>query len=324
MSIRRAALDPDLRAVHCGGMDAAIRFTDNRRGILLMLLAMAAFALEDAAIKAVSNSYSTAQVILILGLGGTAVFWALAARAGVSPLDRRALHPTVLIRCGAESVAGFLFIKALALSPLTTVSAIMQAAPLVLVAGGAFFLAERVGWRRWSAVVAGFVGVLMILAPWSAAFDPALLLAVGATFALSTRDIVTRMVPDDIHSLQLSTWGYVAIVPGGLIYLALGEPLRVPPAADVPMLAGLIALGAVGYYAITVSMRVGEVSVVAPFRYSRLVFAAALGMAFFGEFPAPMAWAGAALVIGSGLYAMVREGRGAPPRTGASPVMPPR
>ena len=324
MPIRRPVLDPAPRAVHCGGMDAALRFTDNRRGILLMLLAMAAFALEDAAIKALSSTYSTAQVILILGLGGAAVFWALAARAGASPLDRRALHPTVLIRCGAEAVAGFLFIKALALAPLATASAILQAAPLALVAGGALLLGEKVGWRRWSAVTVGFAGVLMILAPWSAAFDPALLLAVGATFALATRDIVTRMVPDDIHSLQLSTWGYLALIPGGLLYWALGDPMRAVPASDLPMLAALIALGAVGYYAVTVSMRVGEVSVVAPFRYARLVFAAILGIAFFAEYPAPLAWAGAALVIGSGLYAMVREGRRPPPKAGASAVMPPR
>lgn len=305
-------------------MDAALQITDNRRGISLMLFAMAAFALEDAAIKAVSTSYSTAQVILVLGIGGAAVFWALSARAGASPLHRRGLHPTVLIRCGAEAVAGFLFIKALSLAPLATASAILQAAPLALVAGGALLLGERVGWRRWSAVTVGFAGVLLILSPWSAGFDRALLLALGATFALAARDIVTRMVPPDIHSLQLSTWAYLALIPGGLIYWAAGDEMRVPPAADLPMLAGLIVLGAIGYYAVTVAMRVGEVSVVAPFRYSRLVFAGVLGIVFFGEFPAPMAWAGAALVIGSGLYAMVREGRRAPPRAGASAVMPPR
>ncbi len=301
-------------------MTAPARHTDNPRGIALMLLAMAAFALEDAAIKALSGTYSTAQVILVLGAGGTAVFWALAARAGAPLLDRRALHPTVLIRCGAEAVAGFLFIKALALAPLATVSAILQAAPLVLVAGGAFFLGERVGWRRWSAVIAGFAGVLLILAPWSTAFDPALLLAVGATFALAARDIATRMVPDEVHSLQLSAWGYLAILPGGLIYLALGDPLRAPPPADWPSLAGLVVLGTVGYYAVTVSMRVGELSVVAPLRYSRLVFAAILGIVLFDEFPEPMAWTGAALVIGSGLYAMVRERR----RPVASAVAAPR
>ena len=300
-------------------LSASAPDTDNRRGIALMLLAMAAFALEDAAIKAMSDAYSTAQVILVLGVGGAAVFWVLAVRAGASPIHRRALHPTVLIRCAAEAVAGFLFIRALALAPLATASAILQAAPLALVAGGALILGERVGWRRWSAVGAGFVGVLLILAPWSAGFDPALLLAVGATFALAARDIVTRMVPRDIHSLQLSTWGYLALIPGGLVYLALGDAWRAVPAADLPLLAVLIFLGVVGYYAVTVSMRVGEVSVVAPFRYARLVFAAVLGIALFGEHPAPLAWAGATLVIGSGLYAMVREGR-----RPASAVMPPR
>lgn len=300
-------------------MAAATRETDNRRGILLMLLAMGAFALEDAAIKAASVHYSTAQVLLVLGLGGAALFWALSVRAGASPLDRRGLHPTVLVRCGAEAVAGFLFVKALALAPLATASAILQAAPLALVAGGALFLGERVGWRRWSAVSAGFLGVLLILAPWSDGFDAALLLAVGATFALAARDIVTRMVPPDIHSLQLSAWGYLALLPGGLTYLALGEPLKAVPPADWPLLAGLILMGAVAYYAVTVAMRIGEVSVVAPFRYARLVFAAALGIVLFGEWPAPLAWAGAALVIGSGLYAMVREGR-----RPASAVLPAR
>jgi drug/metabolite transporter (DMT)-like permease len=300
-------------------MREAIPDTDNRRGIALMLVAMAAFALEDAAIKAASEAYSTGQVILILGIGGAAVFWSLSLRAGASPLHRRALHPTVLVRCAAEAVAGFLFIKALALAPLATASAILQAAPLALVAGGALILGESVGWRRWSAVSVGFAGVLLILAPWSATFDPALLLAVGATFALAARDIVTRMVPRDIHSMQLSTWGYLALIPGGLVHLALGDAWGPVPVADAPLWAALIALGVVGYYAVTVSMRVGEVSVVAPFRYARLVFAAILGIVLFGEHPAPLAWAGAALVIGSGLYAMVREGR-----RPASAVMPAR
>ena len=304
-------------------MTPPLRATDNRKGILLMLFAMAAFALEDAAIKGMSARYSTAQVLLILGVGGTALFWALALRAGASPLHRRGLHPTVLIRCTAEAAAGFFFIKALALAPLATASAILQAAPLVLVACGALLMGEQVGWRRWSAVSAGFAGVVMILAPWSAEFDPALLLAVCACVALAVRDVSTRMVPDDIHSLQLSTWGYLALIPGGLLYLALGEPMRMPPVSDIPLITILIVLGAVGYYAVTVAMRVGEVSVVAPFRYARLIFAAALGIAIFGEWPTPLAWAGAALVIGSGLYAMVREGRRAPVPA-ASPVMPPR
>ena len=284
---------------------------DNRRGILLMLLAMLLFSFEDALIKALSSDWSTAQVLLVIGLGGGAILAGLARRAGQPILHRANLHWAVLVRSGAEAVATFLFVTALATAPLGITSAIIQAAPLALVAGSALLLGEPVGWRRWSAVCTGFAGVLLIVRPWGAAFDPSLLLPVAATAGLATRDLVTRKVPAEVGTLALSVWAYAGVLLAAAVALLIEPRVAVPTPADLPAILALLVFSTVGYYAVTESIRVGEVAAVAPFRYARLVFAAVLGFAFFGEVPDRLSLAGAALIIGSGIYAMLREARAA-------------
>ena len=282
---------------------------DNRRGILLMLLAMLMFSLEDALIKAMSQGWSTAQILFVIGLGGGAILVLLARRNGQPILDRANLHWAVLVRSTCEGIGTILFVTALATAPLGLASAIIQAAPLMLVAGSAVLLGEPVGWRRWSAVILGFAGVLLIVRPWGDAFEPALLLALAATTALAGRDLVTRRVPAGVGTFALSVWAYAAVLAAALVAFAL-DPRLVPlTRADLGPVVALLFLSTVGYYAITAAMRVGEVSVIAPFRYSRLVFATALGFLVFGEVPDTASMAGAALIIGSGIYAMLREAR---------------
>ena len=282
---------------------------------------MAAFAAEDAIIKGLTETWSAAQVLLIAGGGGLAVFVALARRSGQRVLDGALLHRAVVARGLCEFFAALLFVNALARAPLGLASAILQAAPVALVAVGALVLGEKVGPRRWGAVLAGFAGVLLIVRPWSDAFDPSLLLAVGATVALAGRDLSTRFVPRAVGTAALSVWGYGAMIPAGLVSLAF-DPAFAPlgPRDLLPALA-LVGLGVVGYYAVTAAMRVGDVSAVAPFRYARLVFAAALGAIFFAERPDAAALTGFALIAAAGIYAALRERRaGKAPASAASAV----
>ena len=284
-----------------------------------MVAAMAGFAVEDVFVKRASATLPVGQILAVLGLGGAVFFSALAARRGRPVWSAELLDRAVMLRNAGEVLGTLCFVTALALIPLSTASAILQATPLAVTAGAALFLGEPVGWRRWAAVAIGFVGVLMIVRPGFAGFAPASLFAVLAVVGLALRDLATRATPGRISSLQLSAWAFIAVVPTGLLLLAFGgQPAVLPARAAAIDLAGALLIGTVAYYALTASMRVGDLSVIAPFRYSRLIFALIFGIAVFGERPDGWTLAGAGVIIATGLYTLSRERlRGAPPPAGS-------
>lgn len=292
---------------------------DNRRGVFLMVGAMAAFAVEDAFIKVAAVLLPTGQILAGIGFFGFLFYLALLRRRGAALLSRDAWHPMVLARLGGELVGSISFVTALAVVPLATASAILQALPLVLTAAAAL-LGEPVGWRRWSAVIVGFAGVLMIVQPGTEAFVPASLLVVVAVLALAVRDIATGRVPRRVSSLQLSAWVYAALVPAGiLLSLARGDAWPLPDRPAAGALTGAILCGIVAYWSVTEAMRAGEVSAIAPFRYTRLVFALILAVVFLGERPDGWTLGGAAVIIATGLYTLSRE-RPTTARPTASPI----
>ena len=296
---------------------------DNRRGILLMVLAMAAFAVEDAFIKVAAVALPAGQIIALLGAAGIPFYAALLRRNGLRLWSRDALHTASLLRLAGEIVATICFVTALAAVPLAVASAILQALPLAITAAAALLLAEPVGWRRWSAVTVGFAGVLIIVRPGGEGFMPASLLVVVAVLALVLRDLMSGRVPRRISSLQLSAWVYVALAPTGVaLSLAAGTPWAWPGPGVAAALGGAMVFGIVAYWAVTETMRVGEVSVVAPFRYTRLVFSLVIAVMFLGERPDGWTLAGAAIIILTGLYTLSRERmlRRRPARPTGSPV----
>lgn len=281
---------------------------DNTRASLLMLGSMAAFAFEDVFLKRAATALHPGQVMAMVGFAGAICFWVVAASQRQPILTRRAFCRPALIRSLSEAGASMLYITALALIPLSINAALLQASPLVVTMGAALFLREPVGWRRWSAILVGFAGVLIILRPGTDGFEVAGLLTVACVFILAARDLATRMMPADIGTFQLTTWAYIALVPAGILLMLFGgvDAMAIDP-SHWGDLAGALLTGLVGYWAVTAAMRVGEVSFVAPFRYSRLVFAAILGAIFFGEHPDIWMIIGATLIIGSGLYTFARE-----------------
>ena len=152
-------------------MPPAPHATDNTRAALMMVASMAFFAVEDLFLKRSAEALPPGQVLALTGGAGALVFWALAARQRQPVLSMDALRGTALLRTLSEAGAAVLYILALALAPLTMTAALLQASPLVVVAGAALFLGETVGWRRWASVLVGFVGVLVILEPWGAALS---------------------------------------------------------------------------------------------------------------------------------------------------------
>ncbi len=282
---------------------------DNRRGATFMVLAMAAFAVEDAFIKAAAQTLPTGQILILLSLAGTPLLALLVWARGMRVFDPAALSRPVLLRNAGELVGTICFITALALVPLSTASAILQALPLAVTLGAALFLGETVGWRRWSAIMAGFAGVLLILRPGAAGFDPAALFVVGAVAALATRDLVTQRIRAAVGSLQLATWGVATLLPAGLILLPFGAPPVMPGLREAGLMVGVTLSGLAAYLCLMQATRGADVSFVAPFRYTRIVFALLLGMAVFGERPDLPTLAGAALIVASGLYTFARERR---------------
>lgn len=272
-----------------------------------MVGAMAFFAIEDMLIKQLAARMPIGQVVMLLGAGGGVVFTLLAAMSGRSLMSRALLLRPVLLRNLSEAVGSVMFILALVFTTLSGASAILQATPLAVTLGAALFLGERVGWRRWTAIGTGFIGVLLIIQPGLAGFTPASLFAVAGVFLLAARDLASRAVPAEVASVQLAAWGFLSLLPGGTIVLrAMGDPLAAIAAPDLLRLAATVAIGCCGYYAIIAATRVGEISAVVPFRYTRLVFAMVLGAAVFGERPGALMLLGSALVIGTGLYTIWR------------------
>ena len=283
---------------------------DNTRAAALMVGSMAFFAVEDLFLKRSAEALPPGQVLALTGAAGACVFWALAAGQRQRVLSLDALRGVPLWRTLSEAAAAVLYILALAWAPLTMTSALLQASPLVVVAGAALFLGERVGWRRWASILIGFLGVLVILQPWDASFDPTGLLTVACVVALAARDLLTRVMPERIGTFQVATWAYLGLVPSGALLMAgMGQAFVWPSPGQWAGLGGALVSGLFGYYAVVAAMRLGEVSVVAPFRYTRLVFAMLVAMVFLGERPDGSTLVGAALVVGSGLYAFARARR---------------
>jgi drug/metabolite transporter (DMT)-like permease len=282
--------------------------TDNNRGALFMTASMAGFAVEDVFVKAAARSMPLGQVLLVIGLVGVVTFASMARARGESLLPPAFLSRAMLIRSGFEVVGRLFYGLAITLTALSTTSAILQATPLVVVAGAALFLGEKVGWRRWLAVLVGFAGVLVILRP-GADFATLSLLAVVGLLGFAGRDLATRVAPKGLSNRQLGSLGFAMLAIAGAILLAVTGGAVVPGQAGLVHLAGGAVFGMLGYHALTAAMRTGDVSAVTPFRYTRLVFAMILAMVLFGERPDAATWIGAALIVGSGLFALTRARR---------------
>ena len=279
----------------------------NLRGIWLMIAAMFVFAVADTLIKFAAGLLTPAQTTLLLTGGGLVVFAVMALAQGARLRAREALSAVMMIRYVSEICGTFCIVLALTYVPLSTVGAILQATPLVVAAGAVVFLNETVSWRRWTAIAVGFVGVLMIIKPGSEAFDLNVLWPVLAMIGLAGRDLTTRVTPPGMASAALATYTMAALVPLAALWCLLaGDPL-IPAAPNWPLFIAMIAGGALGYLLIIASVRTAEVSVVSPYRYSRLIFLLIFGVTFFGERPDALTLLGAAIIIVSGIYTMWRD-----------------
>ncbi len=295
--------------------------TDNLRGALLMMGGMFAFTVNDTFVKMIGDELPLFQVIALRGLAATAILIAMAHVMGA--LDFRIPRRDaglIALRCVAEAGAAWFFLTALIAMPLANVSAILQVTPLMVTLGAAIVFRETVGWRRFSAIAVGLIGVMLIIRPGPDGFSIASLYALASVLCVTVRDLVTRRLSAKIPSLTITVITASAVAAFGLIggLFVDWQPVRGIVALE---LAGSVLFVIAGYLLSVMVMRVGDVSFVAPFRYTSLVWALILGFVVFGHWPTALTLLGAAIVVGTGIYTLLRERQ---LRRAAARAIPPR
>ncbi|MDE1994478.1 MAG: DMT family transporter [Rhizobiaceae bacterium] len=281
----------------------------NMQGAIYMAIAMAGFSCSDALSKSVIPTMNAGEIMFLRGFFTSILVFLLARHMGALRSWKVILQPMIALRIICEAISAATYITALGMMPIANASAILQALPLAVTLGAALFLKEPVGWRRWTAIVIGFVGVLIICRPGPDGFTTAALLVVGSMFATAARDLATRCVDKSVPSLMVTVCTAISIsVLGALSIIPLGgwQPVTMTPLLHI-LMASILVL--VGYQSIIQAMRTGEISFVAPFRYLSLIWSALLGLIFFGEIPDAWTAVGSAIVIASGLYTFYRESR---------------
>lgn len=283
---------------------------DNIRGAILMVIAMLGFAVEDTLIKLMATDIPSGQILMTIGLGGGLVFASLALIKGEAPFGLWMLRGASGVRALCEGFAALGFVTALALVPISLVTTIIQASPLLVTLGAAVFFKAPVGPRRWIAILIGLIGVLIVLRPFGDSFEAPALFAVGGVIAMSARDLATRQVKQNISTLQLSVVGFLAAVPAGFLGLVLsGDAPLLPSWYVVTLTIAAIAIGVPSLYCIIAAMRIGDIAFVTPFRYSRIIFGLLAGLLIFGETLDAYTLLGAAIIVISGTYTLLREAR---------------
>lgn len=288
--------------------------TDRRSNLIgsaWMVAAMACFAIEDAFIKTASATMPLAQILILFGLGGAVVFAILARMKGEVLYSSDVLSRPMRIRAGFEIVGRLFYGLAIALTPLSSATVILQAAPLVVVAGAALVFGEKVGWRRWTAIFMGMTGVVIILQPGADSFSWLSILAVLGMVGFAGRDLASRAAPASLSARVLGVYGFLAIAVAGTLYAPFERVAFVIPQGEaIWALIGAILSGVMAYQSLMIAMRTGEVSAVTPFRYTRLLFGIGLGVVIFGETLGLLTLVGSGLIVVSGLFILWR-GQGA-------------
>lgn len=276
----------------------------NLRGAGLVVVAMACFCINDAFIKDLSTRVPIGELMAVRGLFAVALMLAVLPLLGL-----RIGRPErfTWLRAAGEVAVTFTFLAALARLPIGDTYTLYFAGPLLLTAGAALLLGETVGPARWAAVVVGFFGVLVVLGlpqQWQAAS----LLALTAAFLSVARDLTTRWIPATVGSGTVAALTSVSVTLSGWA-TALGGGW-VPLSGHDVVRCALAALGvAGGYTAFVVALRTGELSYVATFRYAGIPMAMLLGLLVWGDLPSAGMLAGAALIMGAGVFIVWHERR---------------
>ena len=274
-----------------------------------MMMSMACFAVEDTFIKLLSARLPATQILFSIGFGGALITLVLAIVSNVNLADKILLNKHVISRTIADLFGALSFTSAMVLIPMSLLASILQATPLFVTLGAAILLGEKVGWRRWSAIFIGFLGVIIILQPGYGSFQLASLLGLAAVLCLALRDVVTRDMATEIPTLTVTFYACLAMGSAGFIAYPFFGPPIMPTTYEAIILICAAIIGLTGYFLLVLATRKGDVSVIAPFRYSRLLFSLGLASLILGEKLTLPILLGGLLVVSSGIYTFGRERR---------------
>ena len=290
------------------------------RAGLYMVITTACFVAGDTCIKLIGTSLPLGQVICLIGVVSSLFLLMVCGQQGILKSVPLIFTRTVLLRSLFDTMGSFMFVSALMHMPLANLSSVMQSVPLVVVAVGVIFLGEKAGLSRIAAVIAGFAGVLLIVKPSPQTITIYEFLAVGAVIVVAFRDLVTKRIPAHVPLLVIALANAIFISLSGF-GAGLVQGFKTVEAWQWALLLGAGLFVTISYFFIVATVRLGDLSATAPFRYSEVVFAIIAGILVFGEYPDAISYVGMALVIAAGLFAAHREAAQA--RDAEAELMPP-
>lgn len=292
--------------------------SDNMRGAFLMMVSMAAFTLNDACMKSLSDEMPLFQALFLRGVAVIVLLLVLARAMGALRFDiSRRDWGYIALRTVGETGAAYFVTTALFNAPIANITAIMQSLPLTVTLASALFLGEVVGWRRLSAILVGFLGVLLIAQPGTEGFNFYTVYALIAVVFVTLRDIATRQLSAEVPSLVVALCAAVGVTVFAAI-MSFSEPWAAISAKAGMQVGGAVVFVIGGYLFSVMTMRVGEIGFIAPFRYTSLVVALILGFVVFGEWPQTLTLLGALIVVATGIFTFYGERRHA--RRGPVPL----
>ncbi len=283
-------------------------YQENKRGIIALTSACALFTVNDTLTKVATLAYPTGEVLLVRGLISLVCLGAVVAYSHQLSWIRHATNPYVLLRAVLDTGANVTFVLALSRMRLADLLAINLVSPLLLTMLLVVFFGERIGWRRWTAILVGFSGTLLIVKPSTESLNIWALVALTAAAFSATRDMVTRKIDPVVPTLAISIISVLAVtLSSPLLALAFAEQWRVMSVEYLSFIVAAAAVLSVGSTMAVAAFRNVDISVVAPFRYSLLIWGGISGYIVFGEVSDFQSLCGSALIVGSGLYSLHRE-----------------
>lgn len=283
-------------------------YQENKRGIVAFITACALFTVNDTLAKLTAAVHPTGEVLFVRGLFSAICLGVVVVYSHQLSWLRYAAHPYVILRALLDAAANVAFIMALSHMRIADLMAVNLASPLLLTMLLALFFKEPVGWRRWTAVLVGFAGVLLIVRPSPTSMNIWALVGLTAAMCSAIRDTTIRKIEPNVPTLAISFVSVVAVTCVGPIQgLLLDEQWTMPDTRYVIYMAvAAVFLSAGSTYAVSAFRNV-DITVVAPFRYTLLIWGALSGYLVFGELSDLQSLLGALLIVGSGLYTLHRE-----------------
>ncbi len=279
--------------------------SDNVKAALIMMLSMGLFTIGDALIKFLSDALPVGQIIFLRGVFVCTLFVLLLKFKKQQIFPSAGWNRWNLLRALFELLVACCYLTALVLLPLATAVILVFSAPIMLTILASTVLKEHVGWRRWSAVLVGFFGVILVADLQQASVNSwAVLLPLLAAFLTAVRDIYVRNIPDILTSTQIAFTTAWVVTLGGLATAPFGWKDVSLEQMGWITLASVFILAA--YLTYVVTTRIGELSFIAPFKYTSIPLAMLMGFLIWGDVPSTTSYLGTAIIVASGMFILIR------------------